>query len=507
MPGTTNLSGTELGGGGGLHHPNNVIADTPMQPQYQETWFDTVAGVLGNVLEWYDFALFGFFSDIIAQNFFPEDDAVDNLTKSFAIFGGAFLMRPIGGIIIGYVGDKHGRKTALTRSLFLMAIPTTAMGCLPTYESIGWFSTVLLALCRMLQGVSVGGQLPASLVYTVEKQPPQQWGYYGSLPMVAANVGTLLGNLCGAGMRTVLTEKQLVEWGWRLPFFSGILIAFVACYISSYGADVHTTAGVYDSESSVVKNPLRRALARGNLLAVLSTALTPMIFAAGFYISFIWMAIYMGELLDPPIKNAFWINALSMLLGMTITLPIAGMMSDRLGRVTMMTVSGLGLSFFGPILLIFISKGNGFVAFLSQLGLGILLSFFGGPLCAWLVENFSPEVRLTSASLGYDLSHAVVGGFSPVFATLLFDKVGVTAPAMLYTIFGLTSVVGLYITYWCGGNQKEEIPNGGNTAPDIDEAAGIHGDLELQDQTGSGGNTSNNVSLDDPAEKTLPELS
>ena len=135
MAGVTNLSGADIGGG-----------PTVMAPMTKETWVDTLAGVLGNVLEWYDFALFGFFSDIIAQNFFPEDDAVDNLTKSFAIFGGAFLMRPIGGIIIGYVGDKYGRKTALTRSLFLMAIPTTAMGCLPTYQSIAWMSTVLLAL-------------------------------------------------------------------------------------------------------------------------------------------------------------------------------------------------------------------------------------------------------------------------------------------------------------------------------------------------------------------------
>ena len=177
---------------------------------------------------------------------------------------------------------------------------------------------------------------------------------------------------------------------------------------------------------------------------------------------------------------------------------------------TMMTVSGLGISFFGPILLIFISKGNGFVAFLSQLGLGILLSFFGGPLCAWLVENFSPEVRLTSASLGYDLSHAVVGGFSPVFATLLFDNVGVTAPAMLYTIFGLTSVIGLYITYWCGGNQKEELPSSSSgTTPDIAEA-GVHGDLELQNQgqaSSNGAKRNNSVSLDDPAEKNLPDIS
>ena len=126
-------------------------------------------------------------TDIIAQVFFPPtptDDEYANLIRSFCIFGAAFLVRPLGGLIIGYVGDKHGRKSALTKSLFLMAFPTTLMGCLPTYNTAGVWSTVLLVCCRLMQGISVGGQLPASLVYTVEKRHPSTWGYYGSLPMV-----------------------------------------------------------------------------------------------------------------------------------------------------------------------------------------------------------------------------------------------------------------------------------------------------------------------------------
>jgi MHS family proline/betaine transporter-like MFS transporter len=131
----------------------------------------TLAGTLGNVLEWYDFAIFGFFSDIIAQLFFPPSDTSDganeNLVRSFAVYGGGFIMRPVGGAFIGYLGDKYGRKYALVTSLFLMAVPTFAMGCLPTYSQIGYWSTALLVLCRLAQGMSVGGQLPASLIYTV----------------------------------------------------------------------------------------------------------------------------------------------------------------------------------------------------------------------------------------------------------------------------------------------------------------------------------------------------
>ena len=369
-----------------------------------------------------------------------------------------------------------------------MAIPTTLMGCLPTYERAGVLSPILLLLCRLLQGVSVGGQLPASLVYTVEKRDKSQWGYYGSLPMLAANIGTLLGNLCAAAFRQFLTEDQLLSWGWRLPFFSGILIAFVACYLRRYGADVHTTAGVYDSTESEYTNPIKAAFQKGNRLPLLEAALTPMLWASGFYVSFVWMAIFMDELLDPPINHAFWINTMSMLLGMTFMLPVAGAFSDRVGRVRLMTFSGIGLTGLGPVLLMMIARGNPFVAFLAQLVLGVLLSFFGGPLCAWLVENFSAEVRLTSASLGYDLAHALVGGFAPLMATALFTNVGLFAPGLIYVVFGITSIIGIYITYFFGGGRDG-----------VEEQAS---DLELQEGKGETGEKPS-----DPAEKELPDIS
>ena len=313
--------------------------------------------------------MFGFFSDIIAQVFFPESENEDdnsNLIKSFVIFGGAFVMRPIGGLVIGYTGDKHGRKQALTKSLLLMAIPTTCMGFLPTYKQAGWISPFLLCVCRLLQGISVGGQLPASLVYTVERRDPSTWGYYGSLPMVAANVGSLLGNLCGALMREILTEEQLLKFGWRIPFFSGILIAFVALWLRAHGDEVHTNANVYDSDDSKITNPIRVAFQKENRLALLSTTFAPFLWGGGFYISFVWMAIYMDELLEPPTPHAFWVNAMALLLGMTFMLPLAGYISDKVGRMKLMTVSAIGLGVMGPIVVIIISRGQPFPSFLGK---------------------------------------------------------------------------------------------------------------------------------------------
>eukprot|EP01082_Thalassiosira_pseudonana_P008549 g7339.t1.1.5e17418a.1.5e1746ab g7339 g7339.t1 contig24:396189-397169(+) len=253
-----------------------------------------IAGCMGNVLEWYDFALFGFFSDIIAQVFFPPVDDDDdnggdndvptsNLIRSFAVYGGAFLMRPVGGLVIGYIGDKYGRKEALVLSLFLMAFPTFLMGCLPTYAQIGAWSTASLVVCRLLQGMSVGGQLPASLIYTVEMRPKERWGFYGSLVMMAANTGTLLGNFVGALLRTILTDDELLRWGWRIPFLSGILIAIVADYLRLHGEEHHPNAGEYDDKGGKggsdggAKHPLAEVFKRENLPALSSATLTPMV--------------------------------------------------------------------------------------------------------------------------------------------------------------------------------------------------------------------------------------
>lgn len=209
---------------------------------------------------------------------------------------------------------------------------------------------------------------------------------------MAANIGTLLGNLVGALLRTLLTDEQLLAWGWRIPFWSGILISFVAIYLRLHGEEHHPNEGHYDNQDSEVteqplpKHPLIEAFRRENLTALISATLTPMLWGAGFYLSFVWMAIYMSELIDEPIKNAFWINCISLVLGIIVPVPLAGWLSDKCGRVRIMVVGALGLGGLGPVLLFVISRGHAFTACLCQIAIGWFLSLFGGPLGAWLGE-------------------------------------------------------------------------------------------------------------------------
>lgn len=153
-----------------------------------------IAGFSGNILEWYDFTVYGFFATVIGAQFFPEEDKVVQLISAFGIFAAGYMMRPIGGIIFGHIGDRQGRKKALLISVMLMAIPTTLIGFLPTYENIGWYSALLLIILRLMQGLSVGGEFTGSISFLVEKAPSGKRGFFGSWSTFGVFGGMLLGS-------------------------------------------------------------------------------------------------------------------------------------------------------------------------------------------------------------------------------------------------------------------------------------------------------------------------
>ena len=321
----------------------------------------------------YDFAVFGYFSDVIGDVFFPEQEGHAAMIETFTIFGLAFFMRPIGGVLLGYIGDKYGRKRALEISIFLMAFPTFAMGCLPTYDQVGMWAVVLLTLVRLLQGLSVGGQLVSSLVYTLENNPKEKWGLYGSFVMAAANFGTLLGGIVSCLMRAVLSEDQLKSWGWRIPFLSGILVSTVGLYLRYYCDDDSVGHGGGNHKS----NPIKEAFSRQNLRSLIAASLVPMLWAGGFYMSFVWMATFMDTFIEIP--GAFGINSVALLLSVCALFPVAGMLSDKYGRERTMYTGGVLMGIFSPIMIILIAQGDPVLAFCSQLFMGVALSLWGAP--------------------------------------------------------------------------------------------------------------------------------
>ncbi len=285
---------------------------------------------------------------------------------------------------MGYIGDTYGRKRALEISIFLMAFPTFAMGCLPSYDRVGRWAVVFLTLVRMLQGLSVGGQLVSSLVFTLENNPKQHWGLYGSYVMAAANFGTLLGDIVSTFMRAKLTDEQLLIWGWRLPFLSGIVVSFCGLYLKYFcdedSIDHHHGGGGGSVTINGEKvNPIKAAFARKNLRSLAAASFVPMLWSAGFYITFVWMATFMSTLIEKPVPGAFGVNAVALFVSVCMLFPLSGILSDIFGRSRVMFVGGIAMAILSPIMVSIISTGNAVAAFFAQSAMGISLSLWGAP--------------------------------------------------------------------------------------------------------------------------------
>eukprot|EP00970_Alexandrium_tamarense_P009175 scaffold1812_cov181-Alexandrium_tamarense.AAC.7 len=412
----------------------------------QDDLRSTIASVAGNVLELYDFAIYGYFSDIIGYNFFPpSNDESTAIIESFLVFGGAFFVRPVGGVLMGYVADTFSTKRALELSIFCMAFPTFALGCLPTFETAGWWSLILLVLVRLLQGLSVGGQLMSSLVFVVEGHERKYWGWYGSFAMTSASIGVLFGNLVGYGMRHIFTFEQLANNGlWRLPFLCGIFVSLSGLYLKHHVKD-HKKIEQLINDIAQQQSPLEIAFSkqlRGSLASVTAVVI---LWAGGFYMLFVWLVILMKDLSETPVPSPFAINAISLFVSMVLLFPFAGWLSDVYGRKLVMTVGASGIALFAPLAMKFVSLGNASLALLSQLFLGICLCCYASPMCAWLVESFPANVRTTACSIGYNTAMALAGGLSPSASTWLVGKYGAMGAGYLLSVFAIISLFGLHL--------------------------------------------------------------
>lgn len=316
-------------------------------------------------------------SDVISKVFFPPDQKGHAaLIESFAVFGIAFLARPIGGAIFGYMGDNISRKSALENSILLMSFPTFLLGCLPSFQSVGWWAPTLLIICRILQGFSVGGQLMSAVVFSLERQPERKWATVSQQIYAASIVGSVIGSLFAYILRETLSEEQLESWGWRIPFFFGIIGALPGLYLRKHGSELSSTT----EQPAGGQNTFRQAFAPENRKAMLATILVPCFSSGVYYIVFVWLAIYMQSIAQVP--EAFAINTAVGVLGIAFCF-LGGWTTDYLGKKSwspLMYLSSLALAIVSPIFISIMSEGDPVLCFFLQLMMGILLSFFSAPM-------------------------------------------------------------------------------------------------------------------------------
>lgn len=374
-----------------------------------------IAGIVGNIMEWYDFAVYGYFAPIIGAHFFPSDDPTASVIAAFGVFAAGFLMRPFGSIILGRIGDKRGCKAALTLSIILMAIPTFLIGVLPDHAAIGVAASGLLVLMRLLQGLSVGGEYTTSIVFLVETCPQKRRGFFASWSIWGAVAGILLGSSVGALISNLLTPDQVSAWGWRIPFLFGICIGFTGLYIRK-----HVTAPDAAPEEERPKSPILEAF-RNEWRAMLRIIGINVVNAVGFYMIFVYAASWLKEYAHYSRAEALDINSLNM-LAMLVMIPIFAIISDKIGRKPILLTAVIGLLALSYPLLNLMHSGNEMHTLLGQFGFAVLIGMIFGVYPAAMVEMVAPRVRVSALSVGYNLCLGIFGGTTPLICTYLITK-------------------------------------------------------------------------------------
>ena len=412
-----------------------------------------IAGFSGNVLEWYDFTVYGFFATVIGAQFFPDEDKVVQLISAFGVFAAGYLMRPIGGIIFGHIGDRQGRKKALLISVLLMAIPTTLIAFLPNYESIGWYSALLLIILRLLQGLSVGGEFTGSISFLVEKAPENRRGFYGSWSTFGVFGGMLLGSGLASILTAILSHNQLHDFGWRIPFLFGAVIGVVGLYLrKGMGDDEHFENVIKDHKSK--KPPLSEFWADYKTQA-LKIVLLSWSFGVSVYMIFIFLPSYLHTFLHVKLDDALSSHTIAIVVLMLL-IPLFGILTDKFGRKTVLFVSLIGFVVFSYPLFALMFE-NTFMAILgATLVFALFEAMFQGVMPALMTETFPTRVRYTGLSVSYNFALALFGGTTPLVCTWLIKITGGNIWMPAYYLIA-TCIIGIIIAFTIPETFKNEL--------------------------------------------------
>jgi MFS transporter, MHS family, proline/betaine transporter len=395
-----------------------------------------LAGVAGNILEWYDFSVYGFFAGAIGRNFFPSTNPTTSLIEAFGVFGVGFLMRPIGALLFGYMGDKRGRELALMLSVMAMAVPTFLIGVLPGYQQIGVAASIILIVLRLVQGLSVGGEYTTSIVFMVERCRQHQRGLMGAYGHFGAYAGVMLGSGVGVLVTTLLPREEVHAWGWRIPFLFGIAIGIAGYFLRreiARGAPVH----------EIEPPPLRRIL-HSQWRRILQVAGFKVLDAVGFYLVFVYATSYLVHVVGVPKTRALVINTISMGAALML-IPLFGTLSDRIGRKPLLLTAAIGTALLAWPLFRMMQHQDTFVVMLTgQVGFAILIAMFAGAEAAAAAEAFQRHVRCSGVAVSHNLCMALLGGTAPMVATYLIERTQNDMSPPLYLI-GAAIVSALFV--------------------------------------------------------------
>lgn len=405
------------------------------------------AGTIGNVLEFYDFAIYGYFSVSIGQTFFPSNDPVSQVLAAFGVFGVGFMVRPLGGLLSGFIGDRYGRRAALTFSVTAMAVPTCLVGLLPGYATLGMAAPILLILLRVIQGLSVGGEYTTSFVFLVENARSGRAGLIGAIGSSGATAGMLLGSGTGTLMASLMSPDDLHAWGWRVPFVLGLAVGMAGYLLRRNIQEMHAPPHRGHAPLAETFRYNKRLLAR---LAAL-----PAFGAVTLYLMFLYVVAWLQLVDGVSPDRALSMNTESMALLVPATLA-AGWLSDHVGRKPVL-IAAMVLGFVGAVPFLWLMHhADPAMIRLGQLGFVVAFGAMGA-LPALLVESTPPAIRCTAIAFGYNLSVGLLGGMAPVAAAWLVRRTGMDlSPAYIVMAAAVISFIAvLTFKETCPGKQGQ----------------------------------------------------
>ncbi|MHC9292111.1 MFS transporter [Mycobacterium sp. LTG2003] len=405
----------------------------------------------GTCVENYDFVAYGtasalYFGDV----FFPESDPTVGTLLSFATLGVGFLMRPIGGSVGGYLGDRFGRKPVLVGALLMMGIATVTIGLLPTYAQVGVLAPTLLVIIRMIQGLAFGAEWGGAVLMAYEHAPWRHRGRFAAIPQAGNPLGIALANIAFLG--SAMLDN---DWAWRIPFLASAILIIVGLYVRMRLTESPEFEAV-KAEGQVVRNPFLTVLREDwrNILRIIALRVVE---SCAYYLTATYLLSYITKR-DPADRTAALAGVvIASLIAVGTTLG-AGALTDRVGRRTVYLAGCILAIAFGIPMYLLANTGQPFlIAVLFIIGIGIIHAGLTGTQAAWFAELFNTKTRTSGASIGYQVA-ASIAGFAPFLAVLLADSFGWMGPALFYVGVGLVGLAGVLATpeTW-GPRQRAEV--------------------------------------------------
>ncbi|WAC57933.1 MFS transporter [Gordonia sp. SL306] len=427
-----------------------------MSPQRSKTMARraAIAGGVGTLIEYYDFAVYGFLAVTIAPLFFPSESSGASILATLAVFGVAYVARPLGGIFFGRLGDRRGRRSALVITVVCMGVACGILGLLPTHSSVGVIAPILLVIVRLAQGFSAGGEVGGAATYIAESAPPNRRGFFGSFTPIGSTLGFAVAASVVGIVAFLTTDEQMDAWGWRIPFLLALPLALICLRVRLKLEDTPEFEEMADKEE-VTKSPLLDVI-RKNPISVLQVVGVAIAMNGSGYIGLTYFSVYLINDLGFSKDAVYWTSAISIALACA-TFPLSGMLTDRFGRKPVLAGGYIAyLVIAVPAFMILGATASVIVVGLVYFVYMVLNGVVQVPAFPLFTELFPRTVRYTGVSLGFNIGTIAAGGTAPYVAAQLVESTG-SGMSPAYWVIGVC-IIGLLTVLTIRETGKTALP-------------------------------------------------